>query len=142
MVMSAQSTHLHGLPIRNSVAITENSIVLIAQEASNCRKSEYLHYSLQHDTLTEHPAPFFNSVDVQGSLLFLSGVFLLCPWSEPGGTTVIDFTKELLGLQIRDSSIKYIYPKDETGRHSLFALQSTSQEEKKKVSIQPKRNIR
>lgn len=131
MVMSAQSTHLHGLPIRNSVAITENSIVLIAQEASNGHKSEYLHYSLQHDTLTEHPAPFFNSVDVQGSLLFLSGVFLLCPWSEPGRTTVIDFTKELLGLQIRDSSIKYIYPKDETGRHNLFALQSTSQEEKK-----------
>ncbi|EFO60850.1 Hypothetical protein GLP15_4501 [Giardia lamblia P15] len=132
MMLSAQSTHPHSLPICNSVAITENSIILLAQDAStdHCTR-EYLHYSLQHDTLTEYPAPFFNAVDMQGSLLFLSGVFLLCPQSEVSTTAIIDFTKELLSLQIRDPSIKYIYPKDDTGRRNLFALQSKSQEEKK-----------
>lgn len=134
MTLSFQSVHSHSLPICNSVAITDNSIVLIAQSANENRNSKYLHYSLQHDTLMEHPAPFFDAYDLQAPLLFLSGAFLLCPRSGVGTTIVIDFAEALLGLQIRDPTIKSIYPKDDTQRRTILALQSKDQRQKENAS--------
>lgn len=134
MTLDSQSTHTHSLPICNSIAITENSIVLFSQASNKNSGSEYLHYSVHHDTLTEHSAPFLDAYNIQGSLLFIAGIFLLCPQSEPGATVVIDFASELLTMQIRDPTIRSIYPKDDKQRRALLVLQSSNQKKAREGS--------